>query len=94
MADLSALDLLLRLAPGDLADLLPPRPEWHKQAACRGVGSDAFYPERGESTKAARALCDRCTVRQPCHEAGLSEYEGIWAGTSARARAALRRSAA
>jgi hypothetical protein len=34
------------MADVNLDDLLA-RPEWHQRAACRGVGTDVFYVERG-----------------------------------------------
>ena len=29
------------------------RPPWHRQAACRGVDPDLFFPERGQATRPA-----------------------------------------
>ena len=37
-------------------------------------------------TTAARALCDRCPVRNPCAEAGRSEKYGVWGGTGSGSR--------
>jgi WhiB family redox-sensing transcriptional regulator len=69
------------------------RPEWHQAAACRGVGTDVFFPERGESVVAAWAYCDRCPVRAECAAAGLTEHHGIWGGRSEPRRRRLRRAA-
>lgn len=75
-----------------LDDLLR-RPSWHAQAACRGMGPDAFFEAAHEAHDAAVALCGTCPVREPCAEAGASERFGVWAGTSPRERQERRRAA-
>ena len=72
------------------------RPAWHRQAACRGVGTDAFFPERGESTDRATAVCEGRSVREECLSAALADplSAGIWGGLSTRGRRELRRSVA
>lgn len=83
---------------GGLAGLLEAiaqnRPPWHADAACAGADLALFFPERGEPTEPARALCRTCPVVAPCLEEALSYSEvacpGIWAGTSARERRKLR----
>lgn len=77
-----------------LGQLLEQRPEWHRQAACRGKDLDAFFPERGASVVEAKAICSTCTVTAECAAAGLRERSGIWAGMSERQRRAARRTAA
>lgn len=92
------LDALLRLRPGeDLADsvaelLVDLRPRWHQHARCRGVGTALFFPERGESTAPAKALCEGCPVTAECAAAGQHEPAGIWAGQSPKARRLIRSS--
>ena len=44
------------------------RPDWHAQAACRGVDVNIFFPGVGESTWTAKALCGTCRVAEPCRE--------------------------
>lgn len=80
-------------APPDLADLLAElaqRPDWHAHAACRGMGTDAFFPVRGQSLGPALETCDICTVKAECLAADLAHLpvnrHGIWGGTSAKAR--------
>jgi WhiB family transcriptional regulator, redox-sensing transcriptional regulator len=74
--------------------LIGERPEWHTRAACRGVGTDAFFPERGETTTEARAYCARCEVRDECGAHALTyETHGVWAGQAEKARIRLRRAA-
>ncbi len=86
--------------PTTLEALVGPRPAWEGQAASRGMGSDVnFFPERGEPTTAAKAVCSRCPVREPCLALALDGAEGgaipgIWGGTSALERRKLRRASA
>jgi WhiB family redox-sensing transcriptional regulator len=87
-----------------LSDLDPPtleelavRPAWQTLAACRGMGPEMFYPERGESAAPARAICAACGVLPECLDfamASESGAAGIWAGTSERGRRQLRRASA
>lgn len=73
----------------NLADLLR-RPDWHKDAACRGMPVSWFYPARGEDTSQAMAVCRGCPVAGPCGEAGKAEHFGIWSGLAERGRRNLR----
>lgn len=78
-----------------LEDLLQ-RPAWQADAACRGMGPDIFFPARGESTAAAKAVCSGCPVREECEGFAMDggrDLMGVWAGTSDRERR-RRRSAA
>ena len=63
---------------------------WRKQAACRGLDVEAFYPVTEDEADAAeaKAVCDICPVRQACLEHALAnrEREGIWGGTTERER--------
>ncbi len=71
------------------------RPEWQRQASCRGMGPDAHFPALGRSLAAARAACARCAVRDACLAFALADpsLEGVWGGTSERERRQLRRDA-
>ncbi len=70
------------------------REPWMDQASCVGVSPDLFFPERGESTADAKAVCRACPVCGDCLEYALagSEKFGIWGGLSERERRRLRRS--
>ena len=78
-----------------LADLIQ-RPAWMKVAACRGLGQDVFFPERGEKLDAARAICAGCRVAEECRAFATADVNlsGVWGGTSARQRRVLFRSVA
>jgi WhiB family transcriptional regulator, redox-sensing transcriptional regulator len=68
---------------------------WQAMARCVEVDPEIFFPERGGSSKAARAVCSECSVRQECLLYALANREqfGIWGGTSERERRRLRRMA-
>ena len=71
----------------------PEERRWQEQANCLGVDPDLFFPERGASTKEAKAVCRGCEVRVECLEYALSHGEkfGIWGGLSERERRRVRR---
>jgi hypothetical protein len=77
-----------------LHELLDRRPAWQRDAACREHPLEMFFPGRHESNAPAQAICARCLVIEDC-AAYAASYEptmaGIWAGTSERARKAMRR---
>jgi WhiB family redox-sensing transcriptional regulator len=67
--------------------------EWQVNARCTEVDPEIFFPERGGSSRAARAVCADCKVRLECLEYALNNKEqfGIWGGTSERERRRLRK---
>lgn len=69
--------------------------QWQGKARCLEVEPEIFFPERGGSSKAARAVCNECEVRAQCLNYALSNREqfGIWGGTSERERRKLRKRA-
>lgn len=66
---------------------------WRDEAACREVGLEPFFPDKGERTAIhhAKALCARCPSRLACLEAGMNERHGVWGGTTEQERRILRR---
>ncbi|WP_420445811.1 WhiB family transcriptional regulator [Candidatus Poriferisodalis sp.] len=70
-----------------------PEGNWWDQANCLGVDPDLFFPERGASTREAKAVCRGCIVSDDCLEYALqnSEKFGIWGGMSERERRRVRR---
>lgn len=66
---------------------------WQERANCLGVDPELFFPERGASTREAKAVCAGCAVRLECLEYALRNHEkfGIWGGLSERERRRLRR---
>lgn len=66
---------------------------WQDYGNCRGADADLFFPERGASTRRAKAICDGCPVRRECLDYALAHGEkfGIWGGLSERERRRVRR---
>jgi WhiB family transcriptional regulator, redox-sensing transcriptional regulator len=75
-------------------DLLGDAPEWQEQSLCSQTDPDAFFPEKGGSTREAKRVCLRCPVRVECLGYALDHDErfGIWGGLSERERRKLKRS--
>ena len=71
---------------------LKPQP-WMRQANCVDADPALFFPERGEPSSPAKAICLACPVRVECLNYALSinERHGIWGGTSENERRVLRR---
>lgn len=71
----------------------PEEAGWQLEANCLGVDPDLFFPERGASTKEAKAVCKGCVVREDCLEFALQNGEkfGIWGGLSERERRRIHR---
>lgn len=75
--------------------LLPPGAVthgWEDQAACQGMETEWFYPDRGESHHEQRTVCELCPVRRECLTVAVERREkfGVWGGTSERQRRDLR----
>lgn len=69
---------------------------WMVRARCLDADPDAFFPEKGGSTREAKRICAQCPVREECLEFSLENRErfGIWGGMSQRERRRLRRKSA
>lgn len=39
---------------------------WQEQALCAQTDPEAFFPEKGGSTREAKAVCELCEVRDEC----------------------------
>ena len=68
---------------------------WQDDALCAQTDPEAFFPEKGGSTRDAKKICAGCEVRNTCLEYALGNDErfGIWGGLSERERRKLRKSA-
>jgi len=65
---------------------------WRKQAACKGVPLEVFFPETGNYIE-AKQICDNCPVSRDCLEMSLSFTEdeyGMFGGKTPRQRANIR----
>ena len=65
---------------------------WRLDALCAETDPEAFFPEKGGSTREAKRVCTGCTVRAECLEFALANDErfGIWGGLSERERRRVR----
>lgn len=87
-----------RAAPeieGFLAALGFARPDWWADAACRGQGSERWFPERPGPTaesREAKAICATCPVRREClaRAVELGLRYGIFGGLTEIERRGLR----
>ena len=68
---------------------------WQERALCAQTDPEAFFPEKGGSTREAKKVCLSCEVRAECLEYALAHDErfGIWGGLSERERRRLKRRA-
>jgi WhiB family redox-sensing transcriptional regulator len=67
--------------------------DWRDEAICAGTDAEEFFPEKGGTTRYAKAICIPCPVRAECLRYALDHDErfGIWGGLSERERRALKR---
>jgi len=89
LAGLGAFELLEAVCEAD--DLAA----WQGRALCAETDPEAFFPEKGGSTREAKRICSGCEVRAQCLEFALAHDErfGIWGGLSERERRRLKRHA-
>jgi WhiB family redox-sensing transcriptional regulator len=78
-----------------LGDIVGEVMEWQERALCAQTDPEAFFPEKGGSTREAKRICSGCEVRLECLEYALANDErfGIWGGMSERERRKQRRRA-
>lgn len=78
----------LQWSPGAAGPLLHDDPRWQDHALCAETDPDAFFPEKGGSTREAKRVCRSCLVRSECLEYALENDErfGVWGGMSERER--------
>ena len=94
MTTTDLLDLLN--GPDDLPNMIadPDADDaWMHQALCAETDPEAFFPEKGGSTRSAKDVCRACNVRAECLQYALDHEErfGIWGGLSERERRKLRK---
>jgi len=85
-----AVDLVLVETDG-----LPPELAWQERALCAQTDPEAFFPEKGGSTREAKRVCMSCEVRAECLDYALAKDErfGIWGGLSERERRRVKKQA-
>jgi WhiB family redox-sensing transcriptional regulator len=77
------------------SDVLPPELAWQERALCAQTDPEAFFPEKGGSTREAKRVCMSCEVRAECLDYALAKDErfGIWGGLSERERRRVKKQA-
>jgi WhiB family transcriptional regulator, redox-sensing transcriptional regulator len=61
---------------------------WWERALCAEVDTELFFPEKGNSSLAAKKVCFACEVRGACLDDALArgERHGVWGGLSYQQR--------
>jgi WhiB family redox-sensing transcriptional regulator len=79
--------------PGAYADPPLDDEQWQERALCAQTDPEAFFPEKGGSTREAKRICLGCEVKDACLDYALAKDErfGIWGGLSERERRRLKR---
>ena len=69
--------------------------EWMTGGVCAQVDPELWFPEKGGSTRQAKALCTGCPVQVQCLAYALTHDErfGVWGGASERDRRRMKRTA-
>lgn len=69
---------------------------WVALAACRDRNPEIFFPDSMKNAGPAKRVCANCPVALECFRFALSTRQrwGVWAGTTPKQRAALRKLAA
>ena len=79
----------------DDADEVTNELQWQERALCAQTDPEAFFPEKGGSTREAKRVCLTCDVRVECLDYALAHDErfGIWGGLSERERRRVKKRA-
>ncbi len=85
------MDLISPDLAGMLAPAAPESKDWRDRALCAQTDPEIFFPDKGESTAAAKRVCRACDVRAECLQDALDHHErfGVWGGLSERERRQL-----
>lgn len=77
---------------GDYVTGLVDRELWQQQAICPQTDAESFFPEKGGSTREAKAVCASCPVIAECLAYALDHdiRFGVWGGMSENQRRQIR----
>jgi WhiB family redox-sensing transcriptional regulator len=86
---------LLSDATSSLAEMVVGDADWQERALCAQTDPEAFFPEKGGTTREAKQICLGCEVKAECLAAALDGDErfGVWGGMSERERRKLKKQA-
>lgn len=78
---------MLDIALSDLLDMATAT-EWMRDALCAQADPEAWFPNPGEHSTAAKTICDGCPIRQQCLDYARAEdiRWGVWGGLTASER--------
>jgi WhiB family redox-sensing transcriptional regulator len=67
--------------------------DWRDAALCATSDPEAWFPEKGGSTREPKRICRRCPVQEPCLRYALENEEryGVYGGFSERERRKILR---
>ena len=93
--DVDGVWALAQPEPDSFDDTADEEPSWQERALCAQTDPEAFFPEKGGSTREAKKVCLVCEVRSECLSYALEHDErfGIWGGLSERERRRLKKRA-
>lgn len=88
MSDQLHLSVVTDVSMIDVSDL-----SWKDSGLCAETDPEAFFPDKGGSTREAKRICTGCDVRSQCLSYALQNDErfGIWGGYSERERRKIKR---
>ncbi len=70
---------------------------WFDGARCYGADSNLFFPTRGGTGTAGKAICKPCPAKKDCLYYATFvtpvKEEGVWGGTTSKERRRLRKDA-
>lgn len=68
-------------------------PIWDPAALCNQTDPEAFYPDKGDSPKDAKRVCNNCEISPKCLAWALltNQQFGVWGGLTAIQRRKLKR---
>jgi hypothetical protein len=67
--------------------------DWMDFAACKGAPPELFFSDESNAkmVAAAKIVCNRCPVSDPCGDMAMRFTFGIWGGMTASERMMLRK---
>lgn len=70
--------------------------DWKLDGACNEVGTELFYPEKGDNAGPAVRICCSCPVLEQCRRHALDNHEdfGVWGGLTVTQRREIRQATA
>lgn len=77
--------------PGRVLIPVTPLEKWAREANCRGLDSEAFFPvDAGYAPQYIERICERCPVSTECLAWGMRyDEEGVWGGMTQKQRRRL-----